>query len=296
MLRLKPELPIFTSETRRFKPPTTTTAENPAISYFRPAITFKDNPEIFLNGLIKDVKKQLIPDKIIKTIENETQTQTQTAKLKQLIINPPKKEYDGTAQFIDLARQTLRFDLDYLGRVTSPQLRAGSKAPPRRPQTAPQELPSQKVEKSKTEIKEQEGQQKQTELIKTQESKAVASTLSSLEKLQIIQDAGGTKATKGRIELIDKLSSQGLTQQQITEQLKATIKPKIKPKEQIQITETSQGAVVQQTKGGQALRALKTPDVPQQQTIKPQPPPKKAGGGGAVLPKIKENPSNVSKK
>jgi hypothetical protein len=54
---------------------------------------------------------------------------------------------------------------------------------------------------------------------------------------------------------------------------------------------------VQQGKGAQALRALKTPEQATPQALKPQPPPKKAGGGGgAVLPKLKENPSNVSKK
>ena len=98
MLKIeKPLLPFFSRE-KRFKAPTTQTAFNSSISYFTPSIKFKEDPELFLNGLIKNRNKE---DKniagIFPTLEERDEKQSQVDKLKKIMTVPEKKYYDGTA-------------------------------------------------------------------------------------------------------------------------------------------------------------------------------------------------------
>jgi hypothetical protein len=289
MLNLKPQLPFFTSE-KRFKPPTAELSQIPPVSYFKPTITFKENPELFLNGLIKDVKKDLIPKNVLKTVEQATQKNLQT----KLLIRPQEKEYDGTAQFLQLARQAMRFDLDYVSNLSAP--RQGSRAPIReRPKTAPTSQPEiKKVEKSQSDIQAEQAESQKSQLIATQESKAVESVLTEAEQRQIIRTVYGenSKATTKRRDFINQLSQQGKTTQQITDFLKTMSKQSKAQEQTTQITATTGG--VAQVKGGQALRALKVAE-PSKTGFTPAPPPPKATGG-AVLPPVKQTGSNIGKK
>lgn len=289
MLNLKPQLPFFTSE-KRFKPPTTEISQIPPVSYFKPSITFKENPELFLNGLIKDVKKDLIPKNVLKTVEQATQKNPQT----KLLIRPQEKEYDGTAQFLELARQAMRFDMDYVTNLSAP--RQGSRAPIReRPKTAPTTQPEiKKVEKSQSDIQAEQAETQKSQLISTQESKAVESVLSDAEQTQIIRSVYGenSKATKKRKDFIIQLSQQGKSTQQITDILKTMSKQSNVKEQTTEITATAGG--VPQVKGGQALRALKVAEQGKM-GFTPAPPPPKATGG-AVLPPVKQTGSNIGKK
>jgi hypothetical protein len=99
MLKIeKPLLPFFSRE-KRFKPPTTPTAFNSSISYFTPSIKFKEDPELFLNGLIKNRNKE---DKniagIFPTLEQIDEKRSQVDKLQKIMTVPEKNYYDGMAE------------------------------------------------------------------------------------------------------------------------------------------------------------------------------------------------------
>ena len=99
MLKIeKPLLPFFSRE-KRFRPPTTPTAFNSSISYFTPSIKFKEDPELFLNGLIKNKNKE---DKniagIFPTLEQIDEKRSQVDKLQKIMTVPQKNYYDGMAE------------------------------------------------------------------------------------------------------------------------------------------------------------------------------------------------------
>lgn len=108
----KPALPFFKNE--RFRAPTVSLAQNSAVSYFKPTIKFRENPEIFLNGLIKDLKKET-PQAIIKK-EMETSTQdlstVQQFRKKLSIASQSQSEYDGSASIDTLSTQKSVMSVD----------------------------------------------------------------------------------------------------------------------------------------------------------------------------------------
>lgn len=264
MLKIeKPLLPFFSRE-KRFRPPSTPTAFNSSISYFTPSIKFKEDPELFLNGLIKNRNKE---DKniagIFPTLEQIDEKQSQVDKLKKIMTVPEKKYYDGMAK-IEKARAlsptTLREQsLNALQMMTENLVRVGYTKPKqgKRPTTAPsvevqissiQDRPPT-IEASPPLVPKPPPKKaggggavnpkvaKDMEALMTEQGeKAVETFVFSSKSKKLLREAIqsqnlGSNVTPKMVAMAEELARQGLTQSQIIFELTRRLKEtkQIKP-------------------------------------------------------------------
>jgi hypothetical protein len=303
MYKEKPVLPFFTEE-RRFKPPTTTTNANSAISYFKPQIKFRENPELFLNGLLKDIKKENIQDKIIKKVENLEELLTEPAKLRKIILQP-RTEQDINVEFRESAKRYSDpvFEDIMTQLIKRAPPRQGSRAPQKqRPQEEFKQKEAPRPQKSEQEIQQEEAKTQQKQLsqqqAKTQQEAILE--LSREDKARIRQETGLKSIGKNVKQQIERQLKEGLTIGQITQQLKTQQEAPQPIKSQQKLVELAGGAV--RPAGGRRIKTPERPPFDFQSFFEPQPPQpqEKRGRGrpkasGSILPPVKQSGSKIGK-